>query len=245
MMQKKRVILNKLSIDVRAALGASGRPIVMVHGIGVSGSYFLRLAKELAGDHKVFVVDLPGYGKTPKPPEPLDIPQLASVLDEFIRHYQLEQPILIGQSMGCQIVVQLAKTDARAYPEVVLLGPTVNRKEASRLQQGARLIQDSFREPFKLNTIIFRDYARMGMFRYLRTSSFMVRNRIEENIKSYTGRVLIVRGARDPIAPQEWCQYLADIAHDGSFQEITEAAHVVQYTKPKELGAICRKFIRS
>ena len=37
-------------------------PVVLVHGWGVSGSYFIPLAERLAGSFDVYLPDLPGHG---------------------------------------------------------------------------------------------------------------------------------------------------------------------------------------
>jgi pimeloyl-ACP methyl ester carboxylesterase len=244
-MQKKRVAVNGTEIDVRENVHPLYRPLIMVHGIGVSGTYFLPLAEELSRDYSVFILDLPGYGETPKPPKPLSISELAYVVDEFIELYKLRRPVLIGQSMGCQVVMELTKKKTGKYEEVVLVGPTANTKERNHFIQAWRLLQDTFLEPFKLNLIIFSDYLRMGAGRYLVTSKSMITNRIESNIKKYTGRVLVIRGENDKISPRDWCRHLVNISSRGSSIEIPGAAHVAQYTKPKELGDACRNFLQS
>jgi pimeloyl-ACP methyl ester carboxylesterase len=64
-----------------SAGGAPGAvPVVCVHGLGVSGRYLMPTARELAADHPTFVPDLPGYGRSAKPPRPLDVPGLAAAL---------------------------------------------------------------------------------------------------------------------------------------------------------------------
>lgn len=74
--------------------------MVLVHGVGVSGDYFMRLAEELSWTQEVYVLDLPGSGDTLKPTRPLDIAQLAQVTEEAIVRLQLDRPVLVGQSMG-------------------------------------------------------------------------------------------------------------------------------------------------
>jgi pimeloyl-ACP methyl ester carboxylesterase len=42
-------------------------PLVLVHGLGVSGSYFVPAAERLATDFDVYVPDLPGHGLSHTP----------------------------------------------------------------------------------------------------------------------------------------------------------------------------------
>src|SRR5262249_17345979 len=48
---------------VSEAAAPADRPtVVLVHGLGVSGTYMVPTAQRLAVDHAVYVPDLPGYG---------------------------------------------------------------------------------------------------------------------------------------------------------------------------------------
>jgi pimeloyl-ACP methyl ester carboxylesterase len=243
MLEKRRISLGGQTIDVREKTTPMGKAFVFIHGIGVSGRYFYPLAKELSSDNSVYILDLPGYGKTPKPPKPLNVKMLARLVEQFIEQHAIDEPVLVGQSMGCQIAVHVANSNPGKYRNIILIGPTVDRHERNRFMQGLRLLQDTSMEPAHLNKIIFSDYIRMGVRRYLKTSSFMLADCIEKSLKKYTGKALIVRGENDPISSSKWCRYITDIAPHGCFCEVKGAAHVAQYTKPKEVGEICRKFL--
>lgn len=63
---------------------------------------------ELASTVEVYAVDLPGFGLTDKPAEPLDVAGLADALAAWIRAAGLERPTLLANSVGCQIAVDCA-----------------------------------------------------------------------------------------------------------------------------------------
>src|SRR5262245_52027362 len=90
--------------------GGDGEPIVLVHGFGVSGTYMLPLARELAGRFSVFVPDLPGYGRSDRPETPLGVDGLAAALAACLDALGLERPVLVANSFGCQVVTKLAAT---------------------------------------------------------------------------------------------------------------------------------------
>jgi pimeloyl-ACP methyl ester carboxylesterase len=52
-------------------------PVVLVHGLGLSGRYMLPTAEHLAPHFPVYVPDLPGFGDSEKPAQTLDVPALA------------------------------------------------------------------------------------------------------------------------------------------------------------------------
>src|SRR5580765_4182394 len=95
-------------LRVHVATAGAGEPIVLVHGFGVSGTYMLPLARALAGRFSVFVPDLPGYGRSERPRVPLGIGGLADALAGCLDELGLERPALVANSLGCQVVTELA-----------------------------------------------------------------------------------------------------------------------------------------
>ena len=242
MFEKKRVNVNGYMIDVQQKVIPSAPSVVFIHGLGVSGRYFMPLARCMSATHSVYVIDLPGYGGTPKPTAVLDIKQLAKVVGGFVSQYRLDQPVLVGQSMGCQVVAQLIARKPDIYPKAVLIGPTVNRKERNRFMQALRLFQDVFVEPFYANKIVFADYLRMGVTRYVQSSSYMIDNHIEKNLRIFAGELVVIRGKKDWIAPNDWCRFLVQIARRATFCEIAGAGHLAHYTYANKVGDICERF---
>ncbi len=231
------------SLGVRST-SASDKPVViLVHGIGVSGDYYLPFAKELAKQYRVLVLDLPGYGKTQKPKKPLTVYELGSVLAQYIREQELSAPVLIGHSMGCQIVANCAQNYPEMCGKYILLSPTVYDKERRIVWQALRLLQDSLHEPLKLNGVIVRDYLRMGMWRYLQTSRYMLADHIEDTLPHCMQPGLIIRGEKDEIVPMNWVKKLATLAPNVQPIEIPNAPHVVHYRMAREVADVCKIFI--
>ena len=241
---KERVQLGEFSIDVRRSLETDSRPvIVLLHGIGVSGTYFLPFADVLARHFDVRVLDLPGYGEAPRPDRALSPTELADVVAKYLEKIMVGPAIIVGQSMGCQTATRLALHHPSLCKKLILIGPTVNKWERNRFMQAIRLLQDTFNETLKVNSVIFGDYMRMGFFRYLRTSKYMIEDHLERYLPRVEVSVLIVRGSNDVIAPRRWITYLAERANNARTAEVEDAPHVVQFIKPKELFEACEEFL--
>lgn len=221
------------------------KTIVLIHGIGVSSAYFMPLAQELAGNYTVIALDLPGYGKAPKPAEPLTIEQLARITRSFLQKHHITSPIMIGHSMGCQVIARLNKEAPGYVNKMVLLAPTVNCKERSIIKQSLRLIQDTFLESPIVNYVIFSDYLRMGIPRYLQTSRWMVDDHIDEALTGNLTPTLIIRGTNDYIVPHEWVALLRELSRHHSLVEITDAPHALHYKYAKKTASVCQDFIEN
>lgn len=242
---RRRLVAGAHTVDVRGTFARTPgtAPVLLVHGLGMSGEYFLRLADALADTHDVYALDLPGYGTAPRPGRPLTVPELGRVVAATVPALGLDAPVVVGHSMGCQIVVDTVKDHPGLCSGYVLVGPTVDPGARGPLGQGWRLLRDTLREPPRTNALVLRDYLRMGPLRYLRTVRHMLRDRIEDDIRGCASPGLVVRGAHDPIARRDWARGLALAAPDAGFLEIPGAPHNVQHTHPEELAAACAPFL--
>ena len=155
-----------------ALAGGSGPAVVLVHGLGVSSRYFAPLARRLQARHTVLAPDLPGYGRSATPPRALDIPPLADALREWLDVVGIPAATLVGNSLGCQIAVDLALRAPDRVPRLVLIGPSMDPGAPSLLRQAVRLGQDALREPIGLTLTAARDYVRMGPRRVVATARF-------------------------------------------------------------------------
>lgn len=240
--EKRRIIVGHHILDVRSGGVTKAQPVILIHGIGVSGRYFAPFATVMAEKYRVFVINLPGYGKTPKPTHPLSVAQLAGVVADFIKQEHIEGAVIIGHSMGCQTAAHVAKNNPGLLKKMILLGPTVNPKERRVWMQAVRLFQDTFRESLKVNRILSSDYARMGIVRYLKTCRYMLNDHIEDTIRNCNVPVCIIRGQKDAIVPLDWARSLADVAN-GEFAEVPHSPHVVQFKTANETAKLCTAFI--
>jgi pimeloyl-ACP methyl ester carboxylesterase len=243
MFYKKRYKIGSYFVDVRRA-PAKGQAVILVHGIGVSGNYFMPFATLLSKMYDVYVVDMPGYGKTPKPAHPLAPFEQADVVAGYMERIGLRTAVIVGQSMGCQTAVQLALRHPHFCKKLVLIGPTVNKWERRLSLQAFRLFCDTFLEPLKMNIVILHDYLRMGLPAYLITSRHMIADHIDEALKQVNMPVCIVRGEKDGIAPKKWVEYLGKVANDSEVHSVKDGPHNIQFSKPKELFAVCEDFLK-
>ena len=212
---------------------------VLVHGIGVSARYLRRLARELAvGGAHVLIPELPGFGRTPRTPSAPTIPELADGLAAELDARGITGAVLTGHSMGTQVVAEAVRRHPHLARRVVLIGPVVDPAAPSVVAQALRLARDGLAEPPGGNAIVIGDYLRAGPRWYAAQLPHMLRYRIEEAVAELACPVLVVRGARDPVAPAAWTRRLAAAA-GGVAVEVPRAAHLVQHVRAREVAALC------
>ncbi len=204
---------------------------VLVHGIGVSSRYFARLATELSASASVISLDLPGFGPNAAPGRHLPVEDFGKLVAEFLADKGVLAPVLVGHSMGAQIVVDVAQR----YPAagIVLIGPVVDERARSASRQGIRLFRDTFHESPRANWIVFSDYLRSGIRWYLTELPAMLAYRIEQQLPAVDAPVLIMRGANDTVAPDGWVRALARRSPGSRVITVQGAGHVVQHARPR------------
>ncbi|MFT4471149.1 alpha/beta fold hydrolase [Arthrobacter sulfonylureivorans] len=220
-------------------VGSGPEVFVLVHGIGVSGRYFEPLAIELARHGRVHLIDLPGYGGLPKPDRPLDLVEHARLVHCAMTELAIGPALLVGHSMGCQVIAELALLHPESCTGLVLLGPTTNRRERNVWKQGWRLVQDFFREPLAVDAIVVTDYLRCGPRWYLAQLPAMIYQKLEDRVARVRVPVRIIRGSRDPIVPLYWCRELADALPGTTVDSIDGEGHVMMFRSPKPVAELC------
>jgi pimeloyl-ACP methyl ester carboxylesterase len=223
---------------------AAGAPtFVMVHGIGVSHRYFGRLRDELRGVGNTLTLDLPGFGRSPKPDGPWSVEQYAAFIGHVLDHEGVTGAVLIGHSMGAQFVTELAGTRPELVSHTVLIGPVTDPRRATAVQQGLALARDTLKEPVAGNFMVFSDYLRCGVGWYTKELVPMLGYRTDLAIGRASSPVLVLRGGKDPVASSEWCSLLASQAADGTIVEVGDRRHLVQFSAPGETARAITEFV--
>ena len=100
---------------------AAGQPLVFVHGLSGSWQNWLEQLPVLAADHRVVALDLPGFGHSPMPAEPISIAGYARLLDHLFDELQIDAAAVVGNSMGGFIAAELAIAFPQRVERLVLV----------------------------------------------------------------------------------------------------------------------------
>jgi len=90
-----------------------GRPLLLLHGWGVSSALFERQFQNLCGDFRLIAPNLRGHGESVAFHEGQEFTRLADDIQELIAHLALQGTVLVGWSMGAMVAWDLlSRTNA-------------------------------------------------------------------------------------------------------------------------------------
>lgn len=245
-LESGRVVAGGLRMHAVWSAGpqAVGRPpLVLVHGLGVSGRYMHPALVRLARRFGVYAPDLPGFGLSDKPARALNVPELADALAAWMSAVGLRQSVLIGHSFGCQVVVDLSLRRPDLVERLVLAAPTGDPRSRSALLHVWRLLLDVPREPLSLVPLAASDYFRAGVLRAARTLRHSLADRMEEKLPRVRVPALVVRGSRDPLVTPRWAHEVAAALPFGELVTVRGAPHALNYSYPSRFAHVVRRFV--
>ena len=218
-------------------------PVILVHGLGMSSRYMIPLAEHLGPHLRVYAPDLPGFGLSDKPAQALTVRQLADALAAWLHQVGVKRASFIGNSLGCEVLVELAVVHPHLIDRLVLQGPTPDPEARGIARQVVGFFLIAPFERWSLAWVALTDYARSGIRRYLQTLSSMVDNHIGEKALRVSQPTLVVWGTRDYIVPYEFVMRLSAALTQGTLAVIPGAAHGINYSQPEAFTAVLLPFL--
>jgi pimeloyl-ACP methyl ester carboxylesterase len=217
--------------------------VVCVHGLGVSHRYWVRMAQRLAVERSVFAPDLPGFGRSRDVAPARDIHELAVALGEWLTAKGLREVVLIGNSMGCQVIVDLAMHAPDLVGAAVLISPTFDPWVGGAGAQIARFFRDFPHERPALAPIVVRDYLECGPRRLAATFRLAIKDDVVQKLPLVQSPTLVIRGERGPIVSERWGRQASALLPSGAYAVIANTGHAVHFSAPDEVARTISTFL--
>ena len=225
-------VFHRMCVDA----GPGADAIVHVHGFGISGTYLEPTAARLAPRHRTYVPDLPGMGRSMRPERTLDLPGLARALISYCDAVGVERATLVGNSLGCPIIVEVATTFPDRIDRAVLVSPAggPNNRPLGRVIK--QMTVDGLREPLSMVPIAVRDYLRFGVLQGLSLFKAMTQYPTLERLPNLVVPTLVIAGERDPLVRVDRVHVLAVLPHVDAVK--VPGAHALNYSAPELIAEL-------
>ncbi len=197
---------------------------VLIHGLGMSSSYFVHLARALfdRGLHAV-APDLRGFGRSGDA-RSMGSAEHAALLVSWADRLQIRNAIWIGHSHGCNVAEHMKRLRPDLVREVVHVGPLWTVTQHPVLRQGFCLFLEALREPFSLYGYVIPAYWRAGLGRWCLTF-----RRSLADIRTAPPGGMMIAGERDPIPDRTTVRDIINVpgAHACVFSDPAEVAEAI------------------
>lgn len=214
-----------------ATAPSPGALVVFVPGLGLDGRAWAAVRRELASDSQVVVV--PSMGA------PAPCGTELSVERQSERLLAALPPggrfVFVGHSASCPVVVEAA----RRTTDVVglgLVGPVTDPRARTWPRMLSQWLRTATHEQLWEAGPLAPQYRRTGLATMVRGMNAVRQYRTDRALKGLSVPVHIIRGERDRIATQAWCNELAGIALS-RVTSVDGAAHMVPLTHPRVVAA--------
>jgi pimeloyl-ACP methyl ester carboxylesterase len=217
-----------------------GMPVVILHGMVVSAESVLPTAARLVAAHHVLVPDMPGCGASPRPDRPMSVGELA----DLVRHvaHDLGRPVVVvANSFGCLVAVELAVRHPELVHALILLGPPFAPGRRGWLPLVGQYACTVMRDRSMLVSAL-RGLRRTGIRQALAHAAMGLGYPMASRLGRVSVPVVIARGRHDHVAPLEWCQHLADRA--ATRPVVLTGGHLLAHTRPEAVAGLVHDTLR-
>jgi len=236
--------------------GENGTPIIILHGIFGSSDNWLTIGKILGETYQVFLLDQRNHGQSPRS-EDFDYNVMAEDLKEFIDDHKIENPILIGHSMGGKTVMQFAMNYPDSFLKMIVvdIAPKFYPVHHSMILQGLASIDlKTLKSRTEANDLLKRFEENEGVRQFLlknlwrnpaknnefdwRINVPVITKNIDivgfelSNEKSVKKPVLFIKGSESNYIQPEDERKIWELFPDYQLVTIEGAGHWVQADKP-------------
>jgi pimeloyl-ACP methyl ester carboxylesterase len=241
----------------------AGTPLLLVHGLMVTGDMFAPVADRFAASHRVIIPDLRGHGRSRALLPPYTAQRLAADLAGLLQRLDIASASVLGYSQGGAIAQQLAldwpkqcsrlvlactyafnmatpreQLEGRVTPFLMrVLGP--RRFAQFVVSQGARELDKAGAE--WLMGLMANQDRKLMIAAWKETMAFDSRRRLTE----IACPTLVVAGSNDQAVPMHHARMLHDSIRGSKVVVIPGAGHTLIWTHPDELVRVTEEFLLS
>lgn len=186
------------------------------------------------------VEELPAYGVRPRPDDDLR----PAALGERLASRLSRRSVLVGHSASCQVVAHAAAAAPGLVRALVLVGPTTDPRAATWPRLAGRWVRTAaYERPWQVPLLV-RSYTRVGLGSMCAAMEAARRDDIRRAVRAAAVPVLVVRGRRDRICPDDWSNAL--VAHGAAGSRavsLVRGAHMVPLTDSGAVASVVSRWL--
>ncbi|PCJ87517.1 MAG: hypothetical protein COA52_14035 [Hyphomicrobiales bacterium] len=250
-----------MSVDLNWTAQGDGKPVVLLHPIGLDGSCWNDVAKRLSSKRKLIQVDLRGHGLSPVCPRTTSLADHADDVANLMTKLGISPCPVVGVSFGGMVATKLAINHSELVSTIVVSAcPSAipdKARDALRArgddaaQNGMAAIVPSTLE--RWFTVDFRNSSKVAPFRkrLLDDDPLTWRDSwhaiaamdFSAQLGDISLPVYCIHAEKDLGASYEALAATANGVQNGWLDVIHDAPHMVHIERPDEFSALVRQHL--
>lgn len=263
-MQNDLTYQYKNGLTVSYKVTGEGKPLVLLHGWGSSGTVMWPLAEQLSGLRQCYVLDLPGFGDSSLPDRPWSVDDYADLVRQFIKDQKLGKADLLVHSFGGRIALKLcARTEGQTLIDKVLItggagmkpkrstGYYLKKYTAKLLKAPFLLLPPALREKSLAKLRSTSLWKALGSGEYRQLSGVMretfvktVTEYLEPCLPEIPHEVLLIWGKNDQATPLYQASRIEEGIEKAALVVMDQAGHYAFLDRPAHFASIARAFFK-
>jgi pimeloyl-ACP methyl ester carboxylesterase len=235
-----------------------GQPIIGIHTASGDSMQFRHVVDGLSDEYHVMAIDLPGHGKSLEPEEGQwkSLTKHIEFLEAFVKTLGLERPVMIGCSMGGNMVVELAARQPKGYAAMVscqgaLYTPTLSRLHLDMLLTDNQQLEECLAASLTGNRTP-PDRAREILWQINRSTPAAANGDLtgyadydaRDRVAGIECPILLVRGDGDWIVSQEQVEETQKQVPGSRIAIFRGSGHFPMFESPYEFNETVRAFLK-
>lgn len=214
--------------------------LLILHGWGGSLQEWQGIAGNLSQKYRVWSLDFPGFGGSPKPANDWGIYEYADFVKDFIQEYKIKDPIVMGHSFGGRVAILSKASRLVLIDAAGLRIKTVIAGICGLISDKLGFLKKYVPANFN-NFFGSADYKSAGPMRKIFVKT--VNQDLSKEMIKVECPTLIIWGEKDWMLPISQAREIKKLIRDSMIRVVWGADHWPHLSKPKEFLEILNEYI--
>ncbi|WP_353092704.1 alpha/beta hydrolase [Tissierella praeacuta] len=245
-------------LNLNYIVEGEGKDVLVLHGWGANIDTVLPIVNILKEKFRVHALDLPGFGKSQEPNEPIDSFKYAEIVKKYMDNMKLKNVILIGHSFGGKLSIILGNRYPEMIEKIVLVNsagliPKRGIKYYTKVYsfKFMKFLYKSFFFWLKNEEMMERFYKRFGSTDYKDSSGVMRKILVivvNENLLPLLSKIeaptLLIWGDKDTATPLYMGKIMEKEIRDSGLVVLENTGHFSYLDDYQRFTIILRNFLQ-
>lgn len=230
-----------------------GKDLILIHGWGADVSTFWPIVDSLKEDFTLWLLDLPGFGRSDLPKKVFTISDFAKIIAEFLKKNKIEKPAIFGHSYGGKVAIRLTSLHPNLINKLILEGSSGIIPDKSFLQIlifplakiAHYLLPNLWNTRTKLQNKLYKklqsDYLDAGWMKDI----FL--NTLKEDISADLSKIptstLLIWGENDREVPLKYGKRMYQLIRNSKLEVLEGIGHFPHIKWPERVAYFVRDFV--